>query len=132
MTTTERYLIVCHPFYTVSHRWSAKRYIIPIMLWSFCYNLPKFFELYTTFEASKVNQTGRGYDVEASDMRLNEYYITIYCIWMNFLCMGLIPFLALIVLNAQTLRSLVTKVSNKEVLYCKEKSGRNPITKRVL
>ena len=29
--TIERYLIVCHPFFTVSHKWSAKRYIIPIV-----------------------------------------------------------------------------------------------------
>ncbi len=28
--TIERYLIVCHPFYTVSHSWKAKRYIVPI------------------------------------------------------------------------------------------------------
>ena len=49
---------------------------------------------------------GQGYVVGASDMRLNEYYIKIYCIWMNFIFMGLIPFVALIILNAQTLWSL--------------------------
>ena len=108
--TIERYLIVCHPFYTVSHSWSAKRYVIPILIWSLLYNAPKFFELYTTFDESH-NKTSHGYDVEASPMRLNEYYITIYCIWMNFLFMGLVPFLALIILNAATLRSLITKVS---------------------
>eukprot|EP00093_Oithona_nana_P008765 08765.XXX_270950_269375_1 [CDS] Oithona nana genome sequencing. len=106
--TIERYLIVCHPFYTVSHSWSAKRYVIPILIWSLLYNAPKFFELYTTFDESH-NKTSHGYDVEASPMRLNEYYITIYCIWMNFLFMGLVPFLALIILNAATLRSLITK-----------------------
>ena len=110
--TIERYLIVCHPFYTVSHSWSAKRYVIPILIWSFLYNGPKFFELYTTYDESK-NSTSHGYDVEASAMRLNEHYITIYCIWMNFVFMGLVPFLALIILNAQTLRSLIMKVRSE-------------------
>ena len=44
--TLERYLIVCHPFYVVSHRWSSKRYIWPIVVFSLLYNIPKFFELY--------------------------------------------------------------------------------------
>jgi hypothetical protein len=43
--TVERYLTVCHPFYTVSHRWSATHYVAPIVTFSFLYNLPKFFEL---------------------------------------------------------------------------------------
>ena len=28
--TIERYLIVCHPFYVVSHEWPSKRYILPV------------------------------------------------------------------------------------------------------
>ena len=62
---------------------------------------------------------GQGYVVGASDMRLNEYYIKIYCIWMNFIFMGLIPFVALIILNAQTLWSLqVSKnISIKQLIY---------------
>lgn len=39
--TIERYLIVCHPFYTVSHSWSAKKYIVPIVVFSLLYNSPK-------------------------------------------------------------------------------------------
>ena len=106
-----RYLIVCHPFYTVSHSWSAKRYIIPILIWSLLYNFPKFFELHTTFDQNNYDEYGQGYLVNASEMRLNEYYIKIYCIWMNFVFMGLIPFVALIILNAQTLRGLILQVS---------------------
>lgn len=47
-------------------------------------------------------------------MRVNEYYIKIYCIWMNFAFMGLLPFCLLIILNALTLRSLI--VQNKSTL----------------
>lgn len=119
--TVERYLIVCHPFYTISHKWAAKRYIIPIVLFSFLYNLPKFFELTTGMETTNATdallnegQPITKYTIEPTTMRVNEYYIKIYCIWMNFAFMGLLPFCLLIILNALTLRSLI--VQNKSTL----------------
>ena len=45
--SVERYLIVCHPFYVVSHEWSFKTYALPIIIFSFVYNIPRFFELKT-------------------------------------------------------------------------------------
>lgn len=45
--SVERYLIVCHPFYVVSHEWSFKKYVVPIVTFSFVYNIPRFFELKT-------------------------------------------------------------------------------------
>ena len=53
-----RFLIVCHPFYTVSHQWSAMRYMIPILTWSLLYNFPKFFELHTAFDEKAVDEPG--------------------------------------------------------------------------
>ncbi len=47
--TVERYFTVCHPFYRVSHSWSAKMYIVPIVSFAVVYNIPKFFELYAVF-----------------------------------------------------------------------------------
>ena len=44
------------------------------------------------------------YGFEADPMRHNPYYYNIYCMWLNFFCMGLIPFILLIVLNALTLK----------------------------
>ena len=43
----ERYLTVCHPFYIAGNKWSAKRYIIPIIIFSLLYNTSRFFELRT-------------------------------------------------------------------------------------
>ena len=48
----ERYLTVCHPFYLASKRWSAKRYIIPIIVFSLLYNASRFFELRTNCNLS--------------------------------------------------------------------------------
>ena len=41
----ERYITVCHPFFKLSHNWSPKKYIIPILIFSVAYNIPKFGEL---------------------------------------------------------------------------------------
>ena len=41
----ERYITVCHPFFKVAHPWSARRYILPILIFSAAYNAPKFGEL---------------------------------------------------------------------------------------
>ena len=49
----ERYLTVCHPFYISAKRWSSKRYIIPIVMFSVLYNVSRFFELRTEYVGSK-------------------------------------------------------------------------------
>lgn len=76
------------------------------------YNMPKFFELETGIRPTNDTSPYR-YTIEPTPMRVNEYYIKIYCIWMNFIFMGLIPFCLLIVLNLLTVRSLI-KASTAE------------------
>ena len=49
----ERYLTVCHPFYFIGRNWSARRYIIPIVLFSVLFNLMKFFEFHTIYIGSQ-------------------------------------------------------------------------------
>jgi len=51
--SVERYLTVCHPFYIAGKNWSAKRYIIPIVLFSVMYNMTRFFEIRTNFIGSE-------------------------------------------------------------------------------
>ncbi len=48
------------------------------------------------------------YGIIPTQMRLDPYYIKIYCMWLNFLLMGLGPFVLLITLNTLTLRELKT------------------------
>ena len=47
------------------------------------------------------------YYIDATEMRINTYYYSIYNIWLNFIFMGLGPFIILISLNGLTLRSLI-------------------------
>ena len=98
--------------------------VIPIVSFAILYNIPKFFELRTKIPGvldptlTKYNGTFLNgtmeppsadddqFSIIPTDMRLNNYYYYIYCMWLNFFSMGLFPFLVLIILNALTLREL--------------------------
>ena len=43
--SVERYITVCHPFFKLTHNWSARRYVLPILVLCMVYNVPKYFEL---------------------------------------------------------------------------------------
>ena len=85
--------------------------VIPLVVFSFLYNTPKFFEVYTIApgdilidnNGTEIGQSTK-YGYSGTPLRLNFYYYNIYCMWMNFFLMGLIPFVILIVLNALTLK----------------------------
>ena len=104
--TIERYLTVCHPFYHHSHSWPTRCYILPILLFSIFYNVPRFFELETTFRDPEDNSTSissingsdfatatsnvsaeeeasnftLGFSLQPTKFRLNYYYYTIYLV----------------------------------------------------
>ena len=109
----ERYLTVCHPFYLSRNKWSAKRYIIPIVLFSILYNTTRFFEYrmeYIDLDEIKsklpilmqndddVTQN-YGYEIKFTSLRQNKYYYSIYTIGCNFVFNGLVPFSIIISLN---------------------------------
>jgi hypothetical protein len=103
--TIERYLTVCHPFYHHSHSWPTRCYILPILVFSIFYNVPRFFELETTFRDPEDNSTMSsingsvfvtatsnvsaeeeasnftlGFSLQPTKLRLNYYYYTIYLV----------------------------------------------------
>ena len=55
----ERYMTVCHPFIVASHKWPARRTIIPIILFSILYNVPHFFEFETVYGPVENNGTNQ-------------------------------------------------------------------------
>ena len=115
----ERYMTVCHPFYMASKRWSAMRYIIPVIVFSFLYNTSRFFEFYTQrvyLDKDQIFENGTTldgehavekdeignyvYQIGVSEFRENKYYIEIYIVAMNFIFNGIIPFASIITLNS--------------------------------
>ena len=74
--SVERYLTVCHPFYTKQKHWAAKRYILPIIVLSLVYNIPRFFEMQTKVTEVQIirnsNETRR---IETPLLELNNFII---------------------------------------------------------
>ena len=122
--TVERYLAVCHPFYRVTHSWPPRYFVIPILVFSFVYNLPKFFELHTILvpvqnfpqaNGTSTNQTSawsaQNTTMQAvatgTSLRFNKYYYKVYLTWMNLILMGIGPFILLITLNVLMLLQLM-------------------------
>ena len=72
--SVERYLTVCRPFYSASHNWSAKRYIIPILLFSLGYNFPRFFELHTKLICPEQVEDGGNHlnDTSAAELNMTQ------------------------------------------------------------
>ena len=105
----ERYMISCHPFYVISHKWSAKRYVIPTIIFSILYNLPKFFELKTGKVYNAVSNSTE-YILEGTNLRLNYEYFFFYTIWMNFVLMGLVPFVMITTLNGITVHQVIKQM----------------------
>ena len=108
----ERYLVVCHPFFTLSNRWSSKRYIFPILVFSMIYNIPRFFELEVVEMAAGVSRDPHAttpkpsYSLEHTPMRVNYYYNSIYRGWLNLFVTAIIPFIVLITLNVLIFKRL--------------------------
>ena len=79
---------------------STKRvlmYVTPVMLVSFCLNIPKFMEIKSTQD----NVTG-DHSVQTSDLRLNPTYMLYYTISQIFhptMTTAIIPMVALIFMN---------------------------------
>lgn len=117
----ERYTTVCHPFFKVSHRWTARMYILPIATFAIIYNSPKFFELtvITELATQSGNRTGEWACEEHSNqtegfvsrigptsLRLEPLYIKGYLIYSNLVIHGIIPLLLLILLNIAIYRQI--------------------------
>ena len=66
--SVERYITVCHPFYKISHNWAARKYYIPIIVFSIAYNFTKVFELEVEIIILPESPT-RHYNIIPTDLR---------------------------------------------------------------
>ena len=142
----ERYLTVCHPFYLSRKKWSSKRYIIPIVLFSILYNTTRYFEYrmeYSDLDEMKSNMSilgqndgdithNYGYEVTYTSLRKNKYYYSIYTIGCNFVFNGLVPFSIIISLNSLLYRrlKLIWKDTPRESFSSVHPGGRKDSTGR--
>ena len=128
----ERYVIICHPFYAINHRWPAKKYIIFILIFSIIYNLPRFFSIKTvicpdeTLESGWQEQNASNFNIRTVSnctpgeaqlrptlLRLDYYYYSVYLFWMDLCVMEVLPMVCLIMLNMFVLKSFRRKLNNR-------------------
>jgi len=110
----ERYTTVVHPFFKLSHSWSSSIYIIPTVIFSIAYNIPKFLELTTVVKTKTFmseypevgNRTSEVILVVATKLRQDSSYVQLYVIYMNLIFNGIIPLTTLVILNTLVYRRL--------------------------
>ncbi|KAJ8921439.1 hypothetical protein NQ315_003057 [Exocentrus adspersus] len=109
----ERYVAVCHPLRARSlcTYGRARIYVVGIMIFSVMYNLPKLWEgSIAKHWHEELNMTV--YCPEQTSFRDDPLYKEIYIHWMYLICMYLLPFGCLAVLNACIYRQVLK--ANKE------------------
>jgi len=101
--SVERYTTVCHPFFKLTHKWPSYYYILPSVLFSVLFNIPRFLELETVEKPSEDKVI---LDITATELRQNIYYRHIYIIYLNLLVHGLLPLSSLLFMNISIYRNL--------------------------
>ncbi|XP_023337723.1 FMRFamide receptor [Eurytemora carolleeae] len=111
----ERYYTICRPFkYNMMGECKGLPYIMIIIIFSFVYNINKFFELTTI---SKLVETEAGnhsvYVNEMTPLRKNATYTTVYILY-NTCGMGILPIFLLTFLNNRIVRDMkqATRIHN--------------------
>ena len=78
------------------------KYMFPVMLFSFLFNLPKFFEISVvdfSYFNPETNQTEDDVKLKPTDLRLDENYVFYYVNITRFVVSGLFPLIALTILH---------------------------------
>ena len=105
--TTERYVAVCWPLHDsrVRRKSRARNVIAAILLWCLAYNVPRYFQ----YKYVQVwNNSALVYDGELRTTAFggNIIYRHTYLIRLQLLFMFLIPFIVVLVLNTQLMRTI--------------------------
>lgn len=105
----ERYLQLQHP--RLSNKGSFFGYVLPVLVFSAFYNIPKFFEFSTSYDPGLSAPT-----LKVTDFRKNVDY-SYYVLGSNFIFMGLLPFTVLVLLNVNISRRLQHYFSSPDQSY---------------
>ena len=93
------YRIIHHP---TGHGYPLLIYLVPSLLLSVSFNIPKFFETTLVY-----NEEGELF-IDLTELRVSETYIALYIHWATLVVLGIFPFFVIILLTCQVI-SLVKK-----------------------
>jgi len=124
--SVERYLAVVHPFTVYRQKFSSRHFVVPVVVYSIVFNLPKFFELKTScsssspFSTSNSSQPGwsscpeedQKIHLEAREIRTNSWYLNIYMLWLSTIFNIILPIIALVLLNTFITRTIEQHLEN--------------------
>eukprot|EP00092_Neocalanus_flemingeri_P050345 GFUD01058164.1.p1 GENE.GFUD01058164.1~~GFUD01058164.1.p1 ORF type:complete len:310 (-),score=31.81 GFUD01058164.1:207-1136(-) len=88
-------------------------YILPVLVFSICFNFPKFFEFFTNYTYSDKWQYYVPY-LEATQFRESPDY-SFYVLGSSFIFLGLLPFSVLIILNLIIARKVRNNFISHEI-----------------
>lgn len=110
--TLERYVAVCHPLRAraLCTYGRARFYVIVIIIFSICYNVPRFLEV--DLKEHPDDEFGFGYCISATDLRADYTYINIYIHWLYLVFIYFIPFSGLMFFNSMIYRQV--RKANRE------------------
>ena len=104
----ERYLVICRPLLYNSTSWITRWIMAGCILFSIIFNFPKFFEYEWGLEKQFINGTlHEEQTIIATNLLKNNAYVQIYLIWSDLIFHGIIPFMALIILNTFVLMEMM-------------------------
>ncbi|XP_040578439.2 FMRFamide receptor [Lepeophtheirus salmonis] len=123
--TMERYIAVCLPLKARSlcTYGRAKVCVVTTVLFAAIYNIPRFFEITRTTVYDPKTQANIS-QVNATDLRRNSTYISVYITWMYLVVMYIIPFSCLAMFNlliyrairaANTMRAKLSRHQKREI-----------------
>jgi hypothetical protein len=110
--TLERYVAVCHPLRAraLCTYGRARIYVVVIIIFSICYNVPRFFEV--ALSEYPDDEFGFIYCITASPLRNDLRYINIYIHWLYLIFIYFIPFLSITFFNSMIYRQV--RKANRE------------------
>jgi len=114
-TSVERYLQLYHE--RCSNKGSFFGYVLPVLVFSIFYNIPKFLEFTTTYPPGDTMPI-----LKVTEFRSNVEY-SYYVLGSNFIFMGVLPFSTLIVLNIRICRKFQNYFSSPEQYESRTMSG---------
>ena len=136
----ERYFVICRPLYHWGHAYKSRMYIIPIIAFTFIYNIPSFFELRTEYcqiqNIPNLNLpeghaiylcNGENFTLHGcadgticiipTELRMNPLYYGIYHVGFSSVFLYLIPTTVLLTSNIQIFNEIIvyTKGTSPEI-----------------
>lgn len=119
--TLERYVAVCHPLRAraLCTYGRARIYFLVILIFSICYNIPRFLEVKLTQHDDR--EFGYVYCIVATELRGNKDYVKIYIHWLYLIFIYFLPFSCITFFNIMIYRQVRKANRERQLLSRTEK-----------